>query len=63
MRSPEHLTHHPFGRVPVIDHNGFTIYQTQVILRYLDRVLPATALTPADPKAAVQMDRVMNVND
>jgi glutathione S-transferase len=63
LRSPEHLARHPFGRVPVLEHDGFVIYETQAILRYLDRVLPAPALTPADPRRAARMDQVMNVND
>ena len=63
MRSPEHLARHPFGRVPVFEHNGFVIYETQAILRYLDRVLPEPALSPADPKRVARMDQVMNVND
>jgi len=62
-RSPAHLARHPFGRVPVLEHNGFSLYETQAILRYLDRVLPAPALTPADPKRAARMDQVMNIND
>ena len=62
-KSPEHLARHPFGRVPVLEHDGFLLYETQAILRYLDRVLPEPALTPADPKRAARMDQVMNVND
>jgi Glutathione S-transferase, N-terminal domain. len=26
--------------VPVLEHDGFLLYETQAILRYLDRVLP-----------------------
>ena len=63
LRSPEHLARHPFGRVPVLEHDGFVIYETQAILRYLDRVLPSPALTPSDPRRAARMDQVMNVND
>jgi glutathione S-transferase len=63
LRAPEHLARHPFGRVPVLEHDGFMLYETQAILRYLDRVLPQPALTPADPKRAARMDQVMNVND
>ena len=63
FRSPQHLARHPFGRVPVLEHHGFLLYETQAILRYLDRVLPAPSLTPADPKRAARMDQVMNVND
>jgi glutathione S-transferase len=63
LRSPEHLARHPFGRVPVLEHDGLMLYETQAILRYLDRVLPQPSLTPADPKRAARMDQVMNVND
>jgi glutathione S-transferase len=63
FKSPEHLARHPFGRVPVLEHDGFRLYETQAILRYLDRVLPNPALTPADPKRAARMDQVMNIND
>jgi glutathione S-transferase len=62
-QSREHLTRHPFGRVPAFEHNGFVLYETQAILRYLDRVLPQPALTPTDPKRAARMDQVMNIND
>jgi glutathione S-transferase len=62
-KSPEHLARHPFGRIPVLEHDGFSLYETQAILRYLDRVLPLPALTPADPRRAAGMDQVMNIND
>jgi glutathione S-transferase len=63
FQSPQHLARHPFGRVPVLEHDGFILYETQAILRYLDRVRPAPALTPADAKRAARMDQVMNIND
>src|SRR5689334_8058865 len=63
MKAEPHLARHPFGRVPVLEHGGFVLYETQAILRYLDRVLPKPALTPADPQLAARMDQVMNVND
>jgi glutathione S-transferase len=62
-KSEPHISRHPFGRVPVLEHDGFTLYETQAILRYLDRVLPGPVLTPADPKDAARMDQVMNVSD
>jgi len=58
-----HLARHPFGRIPVLEHGGFMLYETQAILRYLDRALPAPALTPTDPKAAARMDQLMNICD
>jgi glutathione S-transferase len=47
----------------VLEHGRFSLYETQAILRYLDRVLPSPALTPVDPEAAARMDQLMNVND
>lgn len=63
LRTPAHRARHPFGRVPVLEHGGFRLYETQAILRYLDRVLPGAALTPDAPRAAARMDQMMNVND
>jgi glutathione S-transferase len=63
QRAPEHLARHPFGRVPVLEHGGFRLYETQAIIRYIDRVAAAPALTPADPQAAARMDQLMNIND
>jgi len=62
-KSPEHLARHPFGRVPVLDHGEFRLYETQAILRYLDRTLPQPPLTPSDVKRLARMDQVMNIND
>jgi glutathione S-transferase len=63
LRSAEHLARHPFGRVPTIDHDGFRLFETQAILRYIDRVIEGTPLTPRDLRAAARMDQIMNVND
>jgi len=62
-RTPEHLARHPFGKVPAMDHGGFRLYETQAILRYVDRVLAQPALTPMHPQAAARMDQLMNIND
>ena len=63
LKTPEYLALHPFGRVPVLEHDGFRLYETQAILRYLDRVLPEPSLTPSDVRSAARMDQAMNVND
>jgi glutathione S-transferase len=63
FRSPEHLARHPFGRVPVLEHDGFMLYETQAILRYLDRAIAAPALTTAGCKEAAMMDQAINVSD
>src|SRR5882757_5816994 len=64
QHEPVMLQHrHAAERMPVLEHDGFMLYETQAILRYLDRVLPQPGLTPDDPKRAARMDQAMNVND
>ena len=63
FRAEPHVSRHPFGRVPVLEHDGFMLYETQAIVRYLDRVAAGPALTPTDAKAIARMDQVMNVCD
>jgi glutathione S-transferase len=63
LRSAEHLARHPFGRIPVLEQGDFRLYETQAILRYLDRALPGPTLTPPEPRSAARMDQLMNVND
>lgn len=63
LRAPAHLARHPFGRVPVLEHDEYRLYESQAILRYVDRALPGPTLTPPDPQLAGRMDQAMNVND
>jgi glutathione S-transferase len=63
LRLPEHLALHPFGRVPVLQHGSFRLYETGAILRYLERVLPSPELIPFDSREAARMDQLMNIND
>lgn len=63
LRTSEHLARHPFGKVPVIEHAGLRLFETQAILRYIDRVLPTSVLTPESAQAAARMDQLMGIND
>jgi glutathione S-transferase len=60
-KQPEYLARHPFGRIPAFEHDGFAIYETQAIIRYLDDVFPDPPLTPADPKARARMNQVIGI--
>jgi glutathione S-transferase len=63
LQTPQHLARHPFGRVPILEHADFRLFETQAILRYVDRVLPGIALTPQHPRSVARMDQLMNIND
>jgi len=52
--SPEFRAISPLGKIPVLEHDGFTIPDTSVICRYLERIAPQPALYPADPKLEAQ---------
>jgi glutathione S-transferase len=62
-KSPAHLARHPWGRIPVLDHGDFRLYETQAILRYLDAVLPDPRLRPVDPRMAARVDQLMSIVD
>ncbi len=62
-KAEPHLSRNPFGKMPVLEHEGFMLYETQAILRYLDRILPAPELTPGPVKEAARMDQVMGICD
>jgi glutathione S-transferase len=60
-RGPEHLARQPFGVVPALDDNGYALYESRAIVRYLDAALPGVSLSPADPKARGLMEQWISV--
>jgi glutathione S-transferase len=62
-RQPEHLARHPFGKVPVLDHDGLRIIETSAIAPYLDEVLPGVSFTPDNPKDRARMRMAMSIVD
>jgi glutathione S-transferase len=63
QRTPEHLARHPFARVPILEHGDYRLFETQAILRYVDRAVAECPLTPTDIRTAGLMDQLMNIND
>ncbi len=61
-KSPEYVEQrHPFGRIPAFEHDGFKLYETQAIIRYLDRIFPEPPLTPEDSQAFARMNQVIGI--
>jgi glutathione S-transferase len=61
MRTPEHLSLHPFGRIPIFEQGDFRLYETQAIIRYLDDIFPHPPLTPEDPRQLARMNQVIGI--
>ena len=62
-KTEEHRARHPFGKVPVIEVDGFRVIETGAIVRYLDAVLPGTSLTPSDPGDRARGDMIVSLID
>jgi glutathione S-transferase len=62
-KTPKHLERHPFGKVPVLDHDGIRILETSAIVRYLNDVLPGKSLVPTTPKDRARMDMIVGIVD
>ncbi len=63
LKQKPHLSRHPFGRIPAFEHDGWMLYETQAIMRYVDAVVPGPRLQPEDPRAAARMDQLMGIAD
>jgi glutathione S-transferase len=61
-KQPAYLARHPFGVVPVLDDDGFVMFESRAIIRYLDIRLPGGSLVPASPRARARMDQWLSVD-
>jgi glutathione S-transferase len=57
------LRHHPFGRIPAFEHEGFRLYETSAIARYVDEVFAGVALQPTDVRLRARMNQVISILD
>jgi glutathione S-transferase len=52
LRAPEICAIHPFGKMPVLRHGDFELFESKAIATYLDRSFPAPYVFPSDPRLA-----------
>lgn len=56
--------HNPLGKIPVlIADDGLTVFDSKVIVEYIEASAPAPALFPADPLARVRAKQVEALTD
>ncbi|GBB83251.1 hypothetical protein RclHR1_01000007 [Rhizophagus clarus] len=66
IKTPEYLaTKHPFGKIPYLDDDGFHIYETRAIARYLvnkyQGIKNSTVLIPPDVQKAALVEQFISV--
>ena len=59
----EQLDRHPFGKVPGFEHDGFQLYETFAICRYVDEAFAGPALQPTDVRSRARMTQIICVLD
>ena len=52
LRAPEIRAIHPFGKMPVLRHGDFQLFESKAIATYIDRSFPAPYVFPSDPRLA-----------
>jgi glutathione S-transferase len=60
VTTPEYLTMNPNGTVPTINDDGFVLWESNAIVRYLSRKHGAGTLWPNDVRLAADADRWMD---
>jgi len=58
-----YLEHHPFGRIPAFEHDGFRLFETSAIARYVDEAFDGPALQPKDPHGRATMNQIIGMLD
>ena len=62
-QKPDHLARQPFAKVPAFQQNGFGLYETAAIARYVDEAFPGPKLQPADAKKRARMTQIVSIVD
>jgi glutathione S-transferase len=58
-----YLEHHPFGRIPAFEHDGFRLFETSAIARYVDEAFDGPALQPKDPRGRATTSQIIGMLD
>jgi len=59
-KQPAHLTRQPFGQVPALDDDGFEMYESRAMARYIDGKAGGP-LTPKDAQGRAKMEQWISI--
>jgi glutathione S-transferase len=58
-----YLEHHPFGRIPAFEHDGFRLFEASAITRYADEAFEGPPLQPQDAHGRARMNQIIGMLD
>jgi len=59
----DYLQRHPFGRIPAFEHDGFRLYESTAIERYVDEAFVGPKLQPAEAMARARLNQITSILD
>ena len=59
----EHYARHPFGKVPAFEHDGFWLYETAAVTRYVDEAFEGPSLQPGEVHRRARMVQIIGIID
>lgn len=63
QKNPDYLKIHPFGQVPVLDDEGFIVYDSTIINEYLEDEYPYPPLLPKDSEGRARARLMEDLRD
>ncbi len=61
--SDEYLRRHPFSRIPAFEHDGFRLFETTAITRYIDEAFNGPALMPGTTQERARVNQIIGILD
>jgi len=59
----DYAQHHPFGRIPAFEHDGFRLFETDAIVGYIVESFGGGVLVPDGARERARMRQIMRIAD
>lgn len=60
---PDYHQRHPFLRIPAFEHDGFRLYESGAITRYIEEAFPGPTLMPDGPQERARVNQILGILD
>ncbi len=61
--TPNYLARQPFGKIPAFEHDGFRLFETGAITRYIDEAFEGPALMPEPVQGWARANQIIGILD